>query len=88
MAPAPGYAVHQPHNEDEELSPIRVCVKLVQPSRLYTVDRAEPDPDKLARGEAAAYDHLEELQGLSIPYFFGKRPVSILILSAARQLTK
>lgn len=57
-----------------------VVVKFFQRSLMHRVFSSHPgswdNADQFPRNEAAAYEILEDLQGSSIPYFFGKQMVS------------
>lgn len=77
LTPALIYNTIEPDEAEDPCTPTSVIVKLVQPSMIPFPTRLDdiPDVDQMARSEAAAYDLLSDLQGTSMPYFFGKQPV-------------
>ena len=85
----------QDSDSTDSPSPVSVAVKILQPSQMpfpsdtlgdcedYMLPyywREYQTPDWIARSEAAGYDLLAELQGIVLPYFFGKAIVCRLIL--------
>ncbi|KAJ7619389.1 hypothetical protein FB45DRAFT_157525 [Roridomyces roridus] len=63
-------------------TPTTVVFKILQPSMCEYPEEADPYywadyefPGHLAEGEAWAYDHLAQKQGLLIPYFLGMRTI-------------